>query len=115
MTTDPRNYPRARIHLRAQTDLYEFAAAAGIHPELVRRFVTLGLLSPDTDTAGRMCFGSAAGPWKEPKPPSGRGVRDHRTQRHRARRPGTSMTSKKVSCGLSAALARRGRGRYRRR
>ncbi|MER6091823.1 hypothetical protein [Streptomyces bluensis] len=39
--------------------LPDFAAAAGIHPDLARRYVALGLLAPDTDAAGAMRFGSA--------------------------------------------------------
>ncbi len=37
-------------------DLEEFAAAAGLHPELVRRLVALGLLDAGRDAAGRMWF-----------------------------------------------------------
>ncbi|MDN3294328.1 chaperone modulator CbpM [Streptomyces ficellus] len=44
---------------RAGVPLDEFAAATGLHPELVRRYVTLGLLEPDTDPAGRLWFGTA--------------------------------------------------------
>jgi DNA-binding transcriptional MerR regulator len=32
----------------------EFADAAGLHPDLVRRLVTLGLLAADTDAGGRL-------------------------------------------------------------
>jgi chaperone modulatory protein CbpM len=37
-------------------DLDEFAAAAGVHPELIRRFVILGLLDASRDPAGRLWF-----------------------------------------------------------
>ena len=37
-------------------DLDEFAAAAGLHPELIRRFVALGLLDADRDPRGRLWF-----------------------------------------------------------
>ena len=40
----------------ARLDLDEFAAAAGIHPELIRRFVTLGILDASPDLAGRLWF-----------------------------------------------------------
>mgnify|MGYP001554746756 CR=1 FL=1 len=33
-----------------------FAQAAGIHPELVRRFVSLGLLDPGLDASGSLQF-----------------------------------------------------------
>ena len=33
-----------------------FAARAGMHPELVRRLVALGLLEPTRDAAGRLWF-----------------------------------------------------------
>lgn len=37
-----------------------FARRAGLHPELVRRFVALGLLDADRDAAGEMWFRPAA-------------------------------------------------------
>jgi chaperone modulatory protein CbpM len=37
-------------------DVNAFAAASGLHPDLVRRFVALGLLAPRTDEAGRLWF-----------------------------------------------------------
>ena len=37
-------------------DLDEFAAAAGLHPELVRKLVTLGILDAVRDPAGRLWF-----------------------------------------------------------
>jgi chaperone modulatory protein CbpM len=37
-------------------DLDEFAAAAGVHPELIRRFVVLGILDASRDPAGRLWF-----------------------------------------------------------
>ena len=37
-------------------DLDEFAAAAGLHPQLVRRLVALGILDASLDTAGRLWF-----------------------------------------------------------
>ena len=36
--------------------LDEFAAAAGLHPDLVRRLVALGLLDAASDAAGRLWF-----------------------------------------------------------
>lgn len=39
-------------------DLDEFAAAAGLHPELVRRLVTLGVLDASADAAGVLWFGT---------------------------------------------------------
>ncbi|MER7519250.1 chaperone modulator CbpM [Streptomyces sp. NPDC126499] len=44
---------------RAGVTIEEFAAATGLHPELVRRYVTLGLIEPDTDPDGRLRFGTA--------------------------------------------------------
>ncbi|MEU3776383.1 chaperone modulator CbpM [Streptomyces sp. NPDC032472] len=44
---------------RAGVTIEAFAAATGLHPELVRRYVTLGLLDPDTDPDGRLWFGTA--------------------------------------------------------
>ena len=37
-------------------DINAFAAASRLHPDLIRRFVALGLLSPRTDWAGRLWF-----------------------------------------------------------
>ncbi|MEU4828261.1 chaperone modulator CbpM [Actinomadura citrea] len=37
-------------------DLDAFAEAAGIHPELARRLVRLGLLDPERDRSGRLWF-----------------------------------------------------------
>jgi chaperone modulatory protein CbpM len=37
-------------------DLDDFAAAAGLHPELIRRFVALGILDADRDPGGRLWF-----------------------------------------------------------
>jgi chaperone modulatory protein CbpM len=37
-------------------DLDEFAAAAGTHPELIRRFVALGILDAAADPSGRLWF-----------------------------------------------------------
>jgi chaperone modulatory protein CbpM len=39
-----------------QLDLDHFAAAAGMHPELVRRFVAMGLLEATADRAGCLWF-----------------------------------------------------------
>lgn len=55
-----KSYPLVRIaDRRLGVSLQEFAAAAGAHPDLIRRFVSLGLLVPDTDPAGQMRFASA--------------------------------------------------------
>jgi len=37
-------------------DLETFAEACALHPELVRRLVTLGLLEPERDAAGELWF-----------------------------------------------------------
>lgn len=37
-------------------DLQSFAGAAGLHPSMVRRLVTLGLLEPRRDPAGGLWF-----------------------------------------------------------
>jgi len=39
-----------------QLDLDHFAAATGMHPELVRRFVSLGILDATPDRAGCLWF-----------------------------------------------------------
>jgi len=36
--------------------LEHFAARSGLHPDLVRRFVALGLIEPDTDASGKLWF-----------------------------------------------------------
>lgn len=48
-----RTYPLDRP---AQLSLDSFATRAGLHPELVRRWVALGLLEPTRDAAGRLWF-----------------------------------------------------------
>jgi chaperone modulatory protein CbpM len=40
----------------ARMSLDTFAATAGIHPDLLRRLVRLGLLDPYVDAAGRLWF-----------------------------------------------------------
>jgi chaperone modulatory protein CbpM len=40
----------------ARLDLDSYARATGLHPEIVRRLVTLGLLEPDRDTRGELSF-----------------------------------------------------------
>jgi chaperone modulatory protein CbpM len=40
----------------SQLNLDSFAARAGMHPELVRRLVALGLLEPTRDASGRLWF-----------------------------------------------------------
>lgn len=39
-------------------DLDSFARAVGLHPDLVRRFVALGLLDGETDSSGHLSFSS---------------------------------------------------------
>ena len=39
-----------------ELDLDHFAAAAGMHPDLVRKFVTLGILDATADAAGCLWF-----------------------------------------------------------
>jgi DNA-binding transcriptional MerR regulator len=39
-------------------DLATFSRIAGVHPELVRRFVALGILDPERDATGALWFGS---------------------------------------------------------
>ncbi|ETK30504.1 chaperone modulator CbpM [Microbispora sp. ATCC PTA-5024] len=40
----------------AHLDLESFSRAAGLHPDLVRRLVALGLLEAWTDASGTLCF-----------------------------------------------------------
>lgn len=42
---------------RPRLDVEAFAHRAGLHPDLVIRFVTLGLLDPVRDSAGQLWFG----------------------------------------------------------
>jgi hypothetical protein len=48
---DPARYPLARPLLLS---VEQFGYRTGLHPDLVRRFVALGLLQADRDAAGRM-------------------------------------------------------------
>lgn len=49
---------RARFPLQRRPRLgaEDFAARAGVHPDLVRRLVALGLLEPSRDSRGRWWF-----------------------------------------------------------
>lgn len=50
------------VHVRVARRLWrleEFSAAAGLHPELVRRFTVLGLLVAERDGAGELWFDRA--------------------------------------------------------
>ncbi|MDQ3762154.1 MAG: chaperone modulator CbpM [Actinomycetota bacterium] len=49
----PPKYPLARP---IRLSLEQFALAAGLHPQHVRRLVVLGLLDPLTDAGGRLEF-----------------------------------------------------------
>ena len=40
----------------SRLSLDSFAARAGMHPDLVRRYVALGLLEPSRDATGRLWF-----------------------------------------------------------
>ena len=40
----------------ARLNLEEFALLSGLHPDLVRSLVTLGLINADRDTAGELWF-----------------------------------------------------------
>ena len=50
------NYPLAQA---SRLSLDSFARSAGLHPELVRRLVTLGLLEATHDAAGELWFARA--------------------------------------------------------
>ena len=43
----------------SRLDVDGFARAAGIHPDLVRRLVALGLLEPEPDSAGDLWLSGA--------------------------------------------------------
>ena len=47
------NYPIVRA---ARLSLEEFALLSGLHPDLIRRLVALGLINADRDTAGELWF-----------------------------------------------------------
>jgi hypothetical protein len=49
-------YTLVRSTRQARLSLDAFAADAGIHPELLRRLVNLGLLEPYVDAAGQFWF-----------------------------------------------------------
>jgi hypothetical protein len=49
-------YRLARSTRTARLSLDAFAADAGIHPELLRRLITLGLVEPYVDGAGQFWF-----------------------------------------------------------
>jgi DNA-binding transcriptional MerR regulator len=51
--TQPGRYPLARP---PRLSLEAFAGRAGLHPELVRRLVALGLVQATRDSAGRLWF-----------------------------------------------------------
>jgi chaperone modulatory protein CbpM len=52
----PRRYPLARPW---RLSLDGFASSAGLHPELVRRFVALGLVQATRDASGALWFSHA--------------------------------------------------------
>jgi chaperone modulatory protein CbpM len=54
--TQPQGYPLARPW---RLSLDGFAGSAGLHPEMVRRLVALGLLQASRDGAGELWFARA--------------------------------------------------------
>lgn len=48
---------RASARPAGRLDLAGFSRAAGVHPELVRRLVALGILEPQRDAGGGLWFG----------------------------------------------------------
>jgi DNA-binding transcriptional MerR regulator len=46
----------ALVRTSRRLDLEAFCRAAGVHPELVRRLVALGLLEPERDASGALWF-----------------------------------------------------------
>jgi hypothetical protein len=48
--------PSAAVTRIARLDLASFTARSGLHPDLVRRLVTLGLLEAERDAAGELSF-----------------------------------------------------------
>jgi chaperone modulatory protein CbpM len=55
MTTAPPQYPLLVLE-RRRLSIDSFAERAGLHPDLVRRFVALGLLNASRDPAGALWF-----------------------------------------------------------
>lgn len=52
----PTRYPPARV---TRYELDAFAARTGLHPDLLQRFVALGLVDAHPDLAGRLWFDAA--------------------------------------------------------
>jgi hypothetical protein len=52
----PVRYPLALRPGAARLDQAEFAARSGLHPDMVRRFVALGLVPAERDAAGAYWF-----------------------------------------------------------
>jgi DNA-binding transcriptional MerR regulator len=48
---------RTTASTTGRLDLATFSRVAGVHPELVRRFIALGLLDPERDATGGPWFG----------------------------------------------------------
>jgi hypothetical protein len=55
-------YPLARRPVRSRLGQEEFAYRCGLHPDLVRRFVALGLVPAVRDADGALWFNPAAVP-----------------------------------------------------
>jgi chaperone modulatory protein CbpM len=58
VTTPMVTYPVVRVSATG-LDLDSFARATGLHPDLVRRLVALGLLEPRRDAGGNWWFAQA--------------------------------------------------------
>jgi DNA-binding transcriptional MerR regulator len=50
------SYAMVRAAGPERLSLEEFAIVSGLHPDLIRRLVALGLLEADRDAAGRLWF-----------------------------------------------------------
>jgi DNA-binding transcriptional MerR regulator len=55
-TRPPASYPLLIVQRSPRLSLNSFAARAGVHPDLIRRFVALGLLPATPDAAGQPWF-----------------------------------------------------------
>ena len=55
----PLRYPLLVVQGPSRVSLDSFAPSAGVHPELIRRFVALGLLPAAPDAVGQLWFGTA--------------------------------------------------------